>query len=234
MRKPDAETDVKRNASRSVTGWAARAFAACSLVLFLSSCYVPDHFMAELRLSQYGDYQLTFHGDLVYLPILYDYAAGRVPADKDAERQKQIRQDLVRDKSFTKVVTLGHGRFRVSYVGPLTAPGVRGGRLGRDELVAIIRRDSRMLTLRSLPNNEIIVAASHLKPADAKVMAEEGVAMKGEFRITTNINVIKNNAEQVRPFGRYTVYIWHIDGPSSPMPYLVGIRNIDPTRPLPP
>jgi hypothetical protein len=233
MKSMDAVSEVRWGLR---FGWArplCRVLVACSLFLTLSSCYVPDNFVAELRLSRYGDYELTFRGDLVYLPILYDYAAGRVPPDQDLARQQNIRKDLIRDKAFTKVIPLGHGRFRVTYEGPVKYPGVRGARLGKDELVSIIRRDSRILALRSLPDNEIIVAASHLRPVDAKIMAEEGVAMKGQFRVTTNANVIQNNASEVRPYGRYKVYIWNIDGPSSPMPHLIAIRDFDPTRPLP-
>lgn len=210
-----------------------RAMALAVVALALSSCYVPDRFHAELRLSRYGDYLLTFEGDLVYLPIQYDYANGRVPPDQDARRQKEIHDDLARDTAFSQVVSLGHGRFHVSYSGPVKYAGVHGARLGRDELIAILRRDARLLAIKSNPDNRIVIAANSLKPSDAEMMAKQGIGMRGEFRVTTDANVIENNASEIRQFGTYKVYIWNIENPLSPMPHMVVIRDVDPTRPLP-
>ena len=65
-------------------------------------------------------------------------------------------------------------------------------------------------------------------------MAEMGLNMEGEFRITTDANVVENNATEVRLFGVYKVYIWKIENPLSPMPHLVMLRDDDPQRPLSP
>ncbi|MDA8230111.1 MAG: hypothetical protein M0006_02110 [Magnetospirillum sp.] len=211
--------------TRGTTARALRILVLLPLLFVMSSCYVPDKFRAELRLSKYGDYLLTYEGDLVYLPILHDYAENKVKPEDDARRQEEIRQDLIRDRAFSQVTTLGHGRFHVSYA--------RGARLGRDQLVAIIRRDARMLALKSKPDNRIIIAANEVKPSDADALLQSGIGMKGEFRITTDANVIENNATEVRPFGTANVYIWKIDGPLSPMPRMVIVRDIDPQRPLP-
>jgi hypothetical protein len=130
-------------------------------VLLLSSCYIPDKFRSELRLSKYGDYALTFKGDLMYAPILDDYRKNKIkPA--------------------------------------------------------------------------IVVRANAMKPSDAQILAELGLGMEGEFRITTDANVVKHNATVVKPFGTSKVYIWTIENALSPMPELVMIRDVDPSRPLAP
>ncbi len=197
--------------------------------LTLTSCYAPDNFHAELRMSRFGDFVLSYEGELVYLPIQHDYAEGKIKPEEDAQRQENIRQDLIRDRAFTSVVALGHGRFRVKYVGPVRN-GHAGERLGQDELVSIIRRDAHMLRIKSNPDNQVVILADSLKPDDAQVLTQGGIGMKGEFRLVTDGNVIKNNATEVRTMGAYKVYIWKIDNPLSPMPHAIMIRDIDPSR----
>ena len=68
--------------------------------------------------------------------------------------------------------------------------------------------------------------------AQAQRMAELGISMRGEFRITTDGNVLRHNATEVRQFGTYKVYIWKIENAFSPPPNLVMQRDNDPQRPL--
>lgn len=195
-------------------------------VLLLSSCYIPDKFRSELRLSKYGDYSLTYKGDLMHAPILDDYRKNKVKPENEAERQENIRRDLARDIAFRKIEAKGKGRFAVEYE--------RVGRLGKVQLTSLIRRDARLISLRSMENGTIIVKANAMKPSDAQILAELGLNMEGEFRITTDGNVVKHNATQVKPFGTSKVYIWKIENPLAVMPELVMIRDVDPARPLAP
>jgi hypothetical protein len=197
------------------------------LLLVLSSCYIPDKFRSELRLSRYGDYSISFQGDLLYVPILHEYAEGRLNDPVEAAaHEENIRRDLVRDIAFQKIEPKGRGRYSVKYE--------RQGRLGQVQLVALIRRDARMLALRSVENGAILIAANSIKPSDAQAMAELGLGMEGEFRVTTDANVVQNNATTVRDFGKYRVYVWQIENALSPMPHLVILRDPDPQRPLAP
>ncbi|BAE51195.1 hypothetical protein amb2391 [Paramagnetospirillum magneticum AMB-1] len=195
-------------------------------VLLLSSCYIPDKFRSELRLSKYGDYSLTYKGDLMFAPILDDYRKNKIKPEDEAERQENIRRDLARDIAFRKIESKGKGRFAVEYE--------RVGRLEKVQLTSLIRRDARMLSLRSMENGAIVVKANAMKPSDAQILAELGLNMEGEFRITTDGNVVKHNATQVKPFGAAKVYIWKIENALSAMPELVMIRDVDPERPLAP
>ena len=201
------------------------------LMLALNSCYVPDKFKAELRMSRYGDYELSFDGELIYVPIQHEYAEHLVKPSEDAARQENIRQDLVRDTAFTEVKPLGHGRFRVKYQGPVRH-GKAGGRLGQNELVSIIRRDVHMIRIKSNPDNQVVLLAQSIRPTDAEALRQVGLNVNGEFRLTTDANVIQHNATEVRPMGAFKVYIWRIENPLSPMPHAVMIRDIDPERPL--
>lgn len=209
-----------------VAGDWLKRIGVMAAVLLLSSCYIPDKFRSELRLSKYGDYSLTYKGDLMFAPILDDYRKNKIKPEDEAERQENIRRDLARDIAFRKIESKGKGRFAVEYE--------RVGRLEKVQLTSLIRRDARMISLRSVENGAIIVKAAAMKPSDAQILAELGLNMEGEFRITTDGNVVEHNATQVKPFGTSKVYIWKIENPLTPMPQLVMIRDVDPNRPLAP
>lgn len=202
----------------------ARIAAMFALALVLSSCYVPDKFKAELRLSKYGDWAMNFDGDLIYAPILHEYAAGNITPENEEEKNNNIYRDLVRDPAIKDLKRAGKGRFHVKYE--------RMGRLGKVQLSALIRRDARMLALKSAEDGTIVVAGNAVKAGDAQRMTELGITMQGEFRITTDAKVLRHNATEVRPFGDYTVYIWKIENAFSQSPNLLIQREDDPQRPL--
>lgn len=205
--------------------WIKRV-GALAAVLLLSSCYIPDKFKSELRLSRYGDYSLTFKGDLLWAPILDDYRKGKINPDNEPEKIANIKKDLSRDIAVRKMESRGRGRFSVEYE--------RTGRLERVQLISLLRRDARLIAMRSMENGIIAIHANSMKPSDAQMMAEMGLNMEGEFRITTDATVLEHNATEVRPFGKARVYVWKIENPLSAMPHLVYRRDDDPGRPLPP
>ncbi len=47
-----------------ISEWLKRT-GLLAVMLALSSCYIPDKFKSELRISRFGDYSLTFKGDLL-------------------------------------------------------------------------------------------------------------------------------------------------------------------------
>lgn len=198
---------------------------AVAMLLPLASCYIPDKFRSELRLSRYGDYSLSYEGDLIYAPILHDYANGTVTPENEEEKNNNIYKDLVRDPAIKSITRSGKGRFHVKYE--------RQGRLGKVQLTALIRRDSRMLALKSKEDGTIIIDANGVKPGDAQRMAELGITMEGEFRIVTDATVLNHNAAEIRPYGEYKVYVWKIENALSMTPTLIMMRTPDPARPLP-
>jgi len=196
--------------------------AGGALLLVLASCYIPDKFRAELQFSRYGEYRMTFDGEIMYAPMMHDYAEGKITPEEEPERLEIIRRDLVRDPAVKSIESLGKGHFKVHYV--------REGALGPNQLIALFRRDAALIRMKSMPDGRIFIAANGIKPSDSETMAKFGLGMSGEFRITTDANVVAHNAGEVRPFGAYQVYIWKIDNPLSPMPHMAILRDIDPAR----
>lgn len=209
---------------RGVIGGAARILSVFALTVLLSSCYIPDKFKGELRLSRYGDWALNFEGDLIYAPILHDYAEGKITPENEKDRHDNIYKDLVRDIAVKDLKKVGKGRFHLKYE--------RAGFLGKVQLTSLLRRDARLISLKSHEDGTIVIDANGVKASDAQRMAELGIGMEGEFRITTDANVIRHNATEVRLFGQYRVYIWKIENPLSATPTLVMLRDRDPNRPL--
>jgi hypothetical protein len=209
---------------RRIIDSTARILSVVALTVLVSSCYIPDKFRGELRLSKYGDWALTYEGDVIYAPIMHEYANGKITPENEAERHNNIYKDLVRDIAVKDLKRTGKGRFHLRYE--------RGGRLGKVQLTSLLRRDARLISLKSNEDGTIIIDANGVKASDAQRMAELGIGMEGEFRITTDANVLRHNATEVRPFGLYKVYIWRIENALSATPTLVMLRDPDPNRPL--
>lgn len=195
-----------------------RGLAALSLIFTLSGCYIPDSFKAELRMSRFGDWALSYNGDFIYAPILHDYAEGKITSENENQKLQNIYNDLIRDPAIKDIRKSGKGRFHVKYE--------RTGHLEAIQLTAMVRRDSRMLALKSNQDGTIVIHGNGVKPSDAQRMAELGINMQGEFRVTTDAKVLNHNATDVRTFGQYTVYIWRIENALSPTPHLVMQRDI--------
>ena len=208
-----------------ISQWLKR-LGVLAIVVPLLSCYIPDKFKGELRLSRYGDFDLNFKGDLLWAPLLDGYRKGLITPENEPEKLENIRKDLIRDIAVRKIEPRGKGRFTIEYE--------RAGRLGKVQLVALLRRDTRMIAMRSKESGEIAIHANSLKPSDARILSELGLTMEGEFRITTDAKVLEHNATEVRPFGAHKVYIWKIENSLSATPHLVMMRDDDPLRPLAP
>lgn len=203
-------------------GW---RFAVVGAVLaLLSSCYLPNDFKAEIRITRYGDYAMTFMGDLVYGPLYEDISKNKLKPPEAEEKVATLLRDLRRDKAwdpttgkttkplFTEIAHKGKGVFRVRYE--------REGQLDSDALVTFVRRNNNILSLKS-EKGVIVVSANTLAAHDAQRIMALGLDMKGEFRVVTDAEVLDHNANTVRPYAGYLVYIWQIENALAPAPRLV-------------
>jgi hypothetical protein len=196
-------------------------------LLLLAGCYLPDHFISEVRVGSTGDYAISFYGDLIWAPLYRDIVHGRVPPGEVAGKIEEIRKDLVRDPAFKSVQSAGNGRFHVTYQ--------REGHLQATDLVTFVRRNSIILQLKASPDGKVQLDGNAVKPADANEAATLGMAVEGEFRLITDAQVISHNAAKVISFDGYPVYIWTIRNAFSPPPHLVLQRSgAWPTKPKAP
>ena len=191
--------------------------ALAAVAAILAACYLPDKFKAEVRVSDNGNYALSFYGDLIWAPLFRDIQRGNVPADKIPEKIEEIRKDLARDPSFKSIESLGQGRFHVAYE--------RQGHLEPIDLVTFVRRNSIILQLKATADGKVQLDGAAIKPSDANEATAMGLSLQGEIRLVTDAQVLSHNASKVTLFEGYPVYIWTIENAFSPAPHLVMQRS---------
>ena len=193
------------------------AFAAMVLLTALAACYLPNHFKSEIRLGRNGDFALSFYGEVTWAPLYREIIQGKLKPEEAAAKIEDIRTDLARDKNFSKIESLGQGRFKVVYE--------RQGHLGDNDMVTFERRNAIILMLVSKPDGTIKISGNTLKPSDAQMATNAGIDIQGEFRVVTDGLVKENNATRITSFNGYQVYIWTIENAFSPGPRLVMQRE---------
>jgi hypothetical protein len=193
------------------------AFAAMVLLTALAACYLPNHFKSEIRLGRNGDFALSFYGEVTWAPLYREIIQGKLKPEEAAAKIEDIRTDLARDKNFSKIESLGQGRFKVVYE--------RQGHLGDNDMVTFVRRNAIILMLVSKPDGTIKISGNTLKPSDAQMATNAGIDIQGEFRVVTDGLVKENNATRITSFNGYQVYIWTIENAFSPGPRLVMQRE---------
>ncbi|WP_142846939.1 hypothetical protein [Telmatospirillum sp. J64-1] len=188
------------------------------LVLLLSGCYLPNKFMAELRISRAGAYALSYNGELIYGPLFRDAMTGKVSMAEAREKVPLYERDLKRDAAFKTVQPVGDtGVYRVSYE--------RESVLDPSQLVSFVRRNAEIFSLRAVDDGRVILQGRTLSVAEANRMMALGLNVEGEFRVVTDARVLEHNAGEVRSYAGYLVYIWKIENALSPAPRLVLMRG---------
>ncbi|GHU03978.1 hypothetical protein FACS1894205_1430 [Alphaproteobacteria bacterium] len=200
--------------------WGRRAVAvAAALVstIILASCYVPNHFVSEIRLGRTGDFAMYYKGNLTWAPLFRDIKMGTVKPEEIPGKIQRIEDDIKRDVYFKSHTSLGDGVFDVVYE--------REGHLGDSEQATFIRRNAVIIMIKSYPDGRISVIGNGVKPAYAQMATDLGLGMKGEFRITTDAPVLEHNANAVETVNGYPVYIWKLDSVYAPSPKFVMRRD---------
>lgn len=200
--------------------YALRALMVLALAApALASCYVPDDFLAEIRLARNGDYALIYKGKLTWAPLWADIRSGKLSAEEAAEKEAAIRRDLERDGHFTSVKPLGRAQFAVEYE--------RSGRFTGTRKVTFVRRGAEILSMELRSSGEVHIQTR----ADPKLdlsnqLASNGLSSRGRLRIITNAAVPLHNAhatsEGLPGYPDYTIYDWTITSNTRPMPALVA------------
>lgn len=191
---------------------------ALLLVLPLAaSCYVPDDFLAEIRLARNGDYALIFKGKLTWAPLVKEMREGKVTAEEFREKQEILVRDLKRDSHFQVVRPLGNGSFEVFYE--------RLGRFTGTRMVAFVRRSSEILTMETRTDGTVHIRGGGTHGRDPQELRALGLNPQGRLRVITNVPIKKQNAQAVGDtvagYPGYRVYDWALVL-GAPTPVLIG------------
>lgn len=195
------------------------------LVPLAASCYMPDDFLTEIRVSKTGDYALIFKGKMVWVPLYKDIVTGAMKdVSEIKEKEAAILRDLQRDPSFKQVRPVGRGTFDVYYE--------RTGRFSGTSQVSFPRRGMEILRMETRRNGVLyIVAATGAKPGAREELQALGLTPNGRVRVMTDATVIKTNAETsstgIPGYSGWVVYDWSVKGPNQPAP-IVHIQMFPP------
>lgn len=210
--------------------WRGARVAATALLAFclLTSCYIPDRYEAEIRLTKDGGFGVTFIGQLTYAPLFGQIARGQITPEKAAESDRLILEQLRRDDSFKEVNPLGKGRYQVRFE--------REGRFaGAMQMVNFATRQRAIFRIRTTEDGLVQMNGSGQGQLYADRFEEVGLSIQGMIRVVTDVEVLEHNATFVRasPTPGFTQYDWRIRNFRDAPPKLIGRLAIDPRTGVP-
>lgn len=187
-------------------------------VVFLSGCYMPLRFDAEIEISREGYYSFIFDGFLVKVPFYDELRKGGLNTTEEGEKIALFKRDLENDPAMKEVSYLRQGIYKVHWT--------REGDLTRDKFVTFIRRNENMLSIRYVKDDYTIRLAGKGLPDNQKQqLIDMGLDTLGEIRIITNGKVIDHNAASERDWPDsgpgYRMYTWPVPNLFAPSPRFV-------------
>jgi hypothetical protein len=207
---------------------ARTAVAVAATLLLLASCYLPDRYEAEVRLTKDGSFGVTFIGQLTYAPLYGQIARGQITPEKAEANDKMILEQLRRDTSFKEVTPLGKGRYQVRFE--------REGRFGGAmQMVNFATHNQAIFRIRTTEDGLIQVNGSGQGQLYADRFEAIGLRMQGLLRVVSDVEVLEHNATFVRASRTpgFTQYDWRIRNFRDEPPKFVGRLAIDPRTGVP-
>lgn len=196
-----------------------RPLAILCLLPLLSSCYVPDDFICEIRIGQTGDYSLTYNGTLTWAPLVLDIHDNKLSPDQIQQFGDSVISELTRINEFSEVTPISPGKVRVKYQ--------KQGRFTTPQQVSFPRSGAEVLAmLLKLDGTLHIWATAKPKMADIQRLDAAGITSHGRLRIITNLDVLKTNAtgtgQQMPGYPGWYIFDWTIGSLGQPPPALVA------------
>jgi len=204
------------------------ATASLICLLVLASCFVPDQYEAEIRLSRDGSYGVSYNGILIYAPLYSQIVRGEIDDAHAKDSERKFLDTLKRETFFKEVVGLGQGRYRVRYE--------REGRFGGShQMVTFVSRQSPIFRVLTTEAGEVKVNGSGKGQMYAESFEEVGIKSAGLFRIVTDMPVTAHNAQFTRASTApgYTMYDWRPRNLTDPIPHFTAKLAVDPRTGIP-
>jgi hypothetical protein len=201
----------------------ALVLAPLLLAFCLAGCWVPEHYIARIKIDRDGAYSLYMEGTALY-PDSWRALHAQAPAPKegkpDGEAEQKRRnealapllKELTALKSDPRVMaanSLGDGRVRFSFMG--------NWKLKTNRVIS--REQLEPLAYSVGPDKTVRVEVKDALP-DWEGRALH-VAVDGDLSIVLaeGIEVLETNAQR-KPGSPRGAYRWHIDGTTTQVPYM--------------
>jgi len=194
-------------------------FIPVFLALFLSGCYVPIRFDAEIEIHRTGHYDFIFDGYLAKVELFKGLKEGKIDAEGEKNQIELIKTDFGRDPSVKEFKYFKLGHFKVNWH--------RNGDLIKSKSVSFFNSTSEyILGMRYNKNTrEISISGKSLKKDAKRQINDLGLGWSGKIRVFTDAKVLSHNATTVkdnkRLGGRFKTYTWDIKNIFAPTPKMV-------------
>ena len=168
----------------------------------LASCWVPDKYGSEIRITKAGGYGISFSGELTWAPLFGQIARGEIATEAAAEQSAGFLATLKADTHFQHVASLSKGRYQVRYD--------RRGTIDRTQMISFVRRNARIFQIRAQEDGKVSFFGTGAGSSQADQLDAMGLKTDGLLRIVTDAPVLSHNAMSVRPapMPGYVMYDW--------------------------
>ncbi|MBT7942410.1 MAG: hypothetical protein HN719_03540 [Alphaproteobacteria bacterium] len=187
--------------------------------VFLSSCYIPIRFDAEIEIHRTGAYDMKFDGYLASVELYKGIKEGKISPAEESKKKEIIRVDFARDPSVKEFKYFKQGHFKVNWH--------RNGDLIRTKSVSFVNSTSEyIIGMRyNKKTRKITVSTKSVAKSAKKQLQDLGLDWSGKLRVFTDAKVLSHNATTVkknkRLGGRFMTYTWDIKNIFAPTSSMV-------------
>ena len=189
-----------------------KALSLIALPLFLSSCYLPDKFELDIRVTKNGEYALRYTGDLISVNLKKKILSGELSDTELSEQLDIYYRDLLSDPSFSEVTHVGDGIFRVKYL-YLSS-------IHRQPYFTFIRGNNKIFIIKYRKDKKILsLTANQLSETDKKRTGAAEYMPTGKIRVISDLKVLNHDADEVMDT-KTPSYIWNVDSETTSAPFV--------------
>ena len=187
--------------------------------VFLSGCYIPIRFDAEIEIHRTGAYDFKFDGYLASVELYKGLKEGKIDAATEREKIEIIKTDFKRDPSVKEFKYFKLGHFKVNWH--------RNGDLIRVKPVSFVNSTSEyIIGLRyNKKTRRITISTKSVAKKAKQELYKLGLNWTGKVRVFTDAKVVSHNATSVkknkRLGGRFMTYSWDIKNIFTPTTKMV-------------
>lgn len=189
------------------------------LSVFLSGCYIPIRFDAEIEIHRTGAYDMKFDGYLASVELYKGLRDGKISRAEEKKKIEIIKVDFTRDPSVKEFKYFKKGHFKVNWH--------RNGDLIRVKSVSFVNSTSEyIIGMRyNKKTRKITMTTKSVAKSAKKRLRDLGLDWSGKIRVFTDAKVLSHNATTVkknkRLGGRFMTYSWDIKNIFAPTSELV-------------
>jgi hypothetical protein len=189
------------------------------LSFFLSGCYMPIRFDAEIEIHRTGAYDMKFDGYMASVDLYKGLRDGKISPAEEKKKVEIIRADFARDPSVKEFKYFTKGHFKVNWH--------RNGDLIRAKSVSFFNSTSQyIIGMRyNKKTRRITISTKSVAKSQKKKLREVGLDWSGQVRVFTDAKVVSHNATSVkknkRLGGRFMTYTWDIKNIFAPTSKMV-------------